>query len=615
MEADSADVCAAIWLAMSFLLPVATYLFIKSFFGLWIAAAAADHYGPKTPSHRKAQRAHWRRGHRPRRHSRPRHYLVEGHLSIGHDRLSMTHHRPMSTSSSYSCMYNYPTMSIFDHPSDPNLTTSYLHGWARRLVSATFKPMVQWLMYLVSVAKLLLGWLCIVLKIMTLFVGWSIPGGLINAAPVAAASCPTHQGSTHKRGECCEYKASPSTESNSVLSSIDIDAVGTLETSDGATSDVLFNSPSVNFQRANVALPEGADATLPEGALPALISFQRANVALPGGADATPPEGALSALPVGAPPGADASTVNEESTRLHDASDTVSAMGASPTPPSLPAPSLCSRDRLRQPSQRYQESLDLSTQALGNFSRTCVDLSSTYDEPVPVLVPAHDDGILHYPDSPDFDGPVSIRSIVRKLNYLAQITRPDLMQAVHSIAKFSAYTKKEHGDAIMYLAMYLNKTRRILLRLKPDPSRGSKGYCDADFYGSAPQEALHWSIGSVHCQVSLETDCIPRRLSYRMGIAIYHRGGIHFCVRASSISVHLCTTYLATFIQELRSISDQFRMRGSIVYYPYGVIPYFMVHYCLPACDLWTTRNSSDAVRRVPHDNDRPYLQPVRNLF
>ena len=52
-----------------------------------------------------------------------------------------------------------------------------------------------------------------------------------------------------------------------------------------------------------------------------------------------------------------------------------------------------------------------------------------------------------------------------------------------------------------------------------------------------------------------------------------------------------------------------------IVYYPYGVIPYFMVHYCLPACDLWTTRNSSDAVRRVPHDNDRPYLQPVRNLF
>ena len=341
MEADSADVCAAIWLAVFFLLPVATYLFIKSFFGLWIAAAAANHYGPKTPSHRKAQRAQWRRGHRPRRHSRPRHYLVEGHLSIGHARLWRTHHRPMSTSSSYSCMYNYPTMSIFDHPSDPNLTTSYLLGWARRLVSAAFKPMVQWLMYLVSVAELLLSWLCIVLKLITLFVGRSTPGGLINAAPAAAASCPTHQGSTHKRGECCEYEASPSTESNSVLSSIDIDAVGTLETSDETASDVFFNSPSVNFQRANIALPEGA--------LPALISFQRANVTLPEGADATPPEGALSTLPEGAPPGADASTVNGESTRLHDSSDAVSAMGASPTPPSLPAPSLRSRDRLRQP--------------------------------------------------------------------------------------------------------------------------------------------------------------------------------------------------------------------------------------------------------------------------
>ena len=82
----------------------------------------------------------------------------------------------------------------------------------------------------------------------------------------------------------------------------------------------------------------------------------------------------------------------------------------------------------------------------------CVELSSHHDEPVPVLVPVavdHDAGILHYyPDSLDFDGPVSICSVVGKLNYLAQTTRPDLMQAVHSIAKFSANSKKEHGDDI-----------------------------------------------------------------------------------------------------------------------------------------------------------------------
>lgn len=362
-------------------------------------------------------------------------------------------------------MYNYPTMSIFDHPSDPNLTTSYLLGWARRLVSAAFKPMVQWLMYLVSVAELLLGWLCIVLKLITLFVGRSILGGLINAAPAAAASCPTHQGSTHKRGECCEYEASPSTESNSVLSSIDIDAVGTLETSEETALDVFFNSPSVNFQRANIALPEGADATLPEGALPALISFQRAKTLLFQRELTLLLQRELCLL-LQRELLRDASTVNGKSTQLHDSSDAVSAMGASPIPPSLPAPSLRSRDRLRQPSKRHQdqESLDLSTQALGNFSRTCVELSSTYDEPVPVLVPNdHDAGILHYyPDSPDFDGPVSIRSVVGILNYLAQTTRPDLMQAVHSIAKFSANTEKEHGNAVMYLAMYLNKTHSIL---------------------------------------------------------------------------------------------------------------------------------------------------------
>eukprot|EP00985_Skeletonema_marinoi_P010391 scaffold4883_cov118-Skeletonema_marinoi.AAC.2 len=55
---------------------------------------------------------------------------------------------------------------------------------------------------------------------------------LINAAPPADAPCPIHQGSTHKWGECREYKALYSTESNSVLSSIDDEAVGALESSD-----------------------------------------------------------------------------------------------------------------------------------------------------------------------------------------------------------------------------------------------------------------------------------------------------------------------------------------------------------------------------------------------
>lgn len=99
-------------------------------------------------------------------------------------------------------------------------------------------------------------------------------------------------------------------------------------------------------------------------------------------------------------------------------------------------------------------------------------------------VPAKATQTLHaYPDSPAFDGPYNFRSVVGKLNYLCQTTRPDIMYAVHSIAKFSANPKKEHGDAIMYLAMYLNKTRDIGLRFKPDPEKGFEDYCDADFIG------------------------------------------------------------------------------------------------------------------------------------
>jgi hypothetical protein len=71
-----------------------------------------------------------------------------------------------------------------------------------------------------------------------------------------------------------------------------------------------------------------------------------------------------------------------------------------------------------------------------------------------------------------------------------------------------------------------------------------------------------------------------------MGIAIYHRGGIHFCVRASSISVHLCTTSLRHFHSRIAVNSDHLRMRGSIVLYPYGVVHYLMVHYCLPTHDM-----------------------------
>ncbi|KAL7530988.1 hypothetical protein ACHAWF_008366 [Thalassiosira exigua] len=100
-------------------------------------------------------------------------------------------------------------------------------------------------------------------------------------------------------------------------------------------------------------------------------------------------------------------------------------------------------------------------------------------------VPAKSSKILTaHLDSPKFDGPFNYRSVIGKLNYLAQTTRPDIMYAVHSCAKYSSDPRKEHGAAVMDIAMYLKSTRTIGLKFKPDPSRGFEDYVDADFCGN-----------------------------------------------------------------------------------------------------------------------------------
>jgi len=83
------------------------------------------------------------------------------------------------------------------------------------------------------------------------------------------------------------------------------------------------------------------------------------------------------------------------------------------------------------------------------------------------------------------------RSIVGKLNYLAQTTRPDIMYATHQIAKYSADPRVPHGDAIMYLVRYLKKTRDIGIRFNPDQTKGFDCYCDADFSGNWNRDLAH----------------------------------------------------------------------------------------------------------------------------
>jgi hypothetical protein len=113
-----------------------------------------------------------------------------------------------------------------------------------------------------------------------------------------------------------------------------------------------------------------------------------------------------------------------------------------------------------------------------------VGLGDTFTKPVP----AKSSKLLyHHKDSPSFSEcgfSFGYRSVTGKVSDLAQTTRPDIIYAVHQIAKFSSDPRKEHGEAIIYLMRYLMKTRDLGLRFKPDPTSGFECYCDADFAGN-----------------------------------------------------------------------------------------------------------------------------------
>eukprot|EP00804_Cyclotella_cryptica_P009014 CCRYP_003117-RA/>CCRYP_003117-RA protein AED:0.26 eAED:0.33 QI:0/0/0/1/0/0/3/0/307 len=84
-----------------------------------------------------------------------------------------------------------------------------------------------------------------------------------------------------------------------------------------------------------------------------------------------------------------------------------------------------------------------------------VNIGDSYTKPVPAKVTLQ----LHaFRDSPKFQGNFNYRSAVGKLNYLGQTTRPDIMYAVHQVAKYSADPRQEHGEAIVYIVKYLKAT-------------------------------------------------------------------------------------------------------------------------------------------------------------
>ena len=117
-----------------------------------------------------------------------------------------------------------------------------------------------------------------------------------------------------------------------------------------------------------------------------------------------------------------------------------------------------------------------------------IGLTDSKTEPVPAKVPLQ----LHaFKDQPVFNLEFSYRSVVEKLNYLAQTMRPDIMYATHQIAKYSFDPREPHGEAILYLVRYLKKTHDLGICFEPDPKKGVECYCDADFSGNWSKRIAH----------------------------------------------------------------------------------------------------------------------------
>ena len=93
-------------------------------------------------------------------------------------------------------------------------------------------------------------------------------------------------------------------------------------------------------------------------------------------------------------------------------------------------------------------SIGLSQRGLIDTIIQDADLQDSKVKAVPAKVTEH----LHaHRDKAHFSLNFNYRSMINKLNYLAQTTRPDIMYATHQLAKYSSNPREPHGDTTLYL--------------------------------------------------------------------------------------------------------------------------------------------------------------------
>ena len=83
------------------------------------------------------------------------------------------------------------------------------------------------------------------------------------------------------------------------------------------------------------------------------------------------------------------------------------------------------------------------------------------------------------------------RSVIGKLMFIANNTRPDIAFAVHQAARYSTNPKKSHEIAVKHICRYLWLTQNKGLVCRPNGDGELNAYCDSDFAGRWHESTTH----------------------------------------------------------------------------------------------------------------------------
>ena len=94
-------------------------------------------------------------------------------------------------------------------------------------------------------------------------------------------------------------------------------------------------------------------------------------------------------------------------------------------------------------------------------------------------------------DGPDMQPEFHYRSVIGKLNFLENSTRPDISVSIHQCAGFSEAPKKSYTEAVKWIGRFLLATRDKGIFIHPNKSRQFDYWMDADFTGNWHQADAH----------------------------------------------------------------------------------------------------------------------------